>query len=83
VIFAAKTLCAAFQRVFIVISVYFVIDSVRKPLDTPSYVRLRDYHHVTKFAFLMPSKGYFYPFVLSYLILAFSTSLVAKPLLIC
>jgi uncharacterized membrane protein len=34
--FAAITLCVASQRVFIV--VYFVIDSVRKLLDTPSYV---------------------------------------------
>jgi hypothetical protein len=34
--FDAITLCVAFQRVFIV--VYFVIDSVRKLLDTPSYV---------------------------------------------
>jgi hypothetical protein len=32
--FAAITLCVASQRVFIV---YFVIDSVRKLLDTPSY----------------------------------------------
>jgi hypothetical protein len=36
--FAAITLCVAFQRVFIVVSVYFIIDSVRKLLDTPSYV---------------------------------------------
>jgi hypothetical protein len=35
--FAAITLCVAFQRVFIVAVVYFVIDSVRKLLDTPSY----------------------------------------------
>jgi hypothetical protein len=34
---AAITLCVASQRVFIVVSVYFVIDSVRKLLDTPSY----------------------------------------------
>jgi hypothetical protein len=34
--FAAITLCVASQRVFIVV-VYFVIDSVRKLLDTPSY----------------------------------------------
>jgi hypothetical protein len=34
--FAAISLCVASQRVFIV--VYFVIDSVRKLLDTPSYV---------------------------------------------
>jgi hypothetical protein len=30
------TLCVA-SRVFIVVSVYFVIDSVRELLDTPSY----------------------------------------------
>jgi hypothetical protein len=42
--FAAITLCVASQRVFIVfvvvvvvVVVYFVIDSVRKILDTPSY----------------------------------------------
>jgi hypothetical protein len=34
--FAVITLCAVSQRVFIV---YFVIDSVRKLLDTPSYVQ--------------------------------------------
>jgi hypothetical protein len=34
--FAAITICVASQRVFIVV-VYFVIDSVRKLLDTPSY----------------------------------------------
>jgi hypothetical protein len=36
--FAAITLCVASQRVFIVVSVYFVIDSVRKLLETPSYI---------------------------------------------
>jgi hypothetical protein len=35
--FAAITLCITSQRVLIVV-VYFVIDSVRKLLDTPSYV---------------------------------------------
>jgi len=35
--FAYKTLCVASQRVFIVVSVYFVIDSVQILLDTPSY----------------------------------------------
>jgi hypothetical protein len=35
--FVAITLCVASQRVFIVISVYFVMDSVRKLLDPPSY----------------------------------------------
>jgi hypothetical protein len=34
--FAAITVCVASQRVFIVVIVYFVIDSVRKLLDTPS-----------------------------------------------
>jgi hypothetical protein len=35
--FAAITLYVSCQRVFIAVSVYFVIDSVRKLLDTPSY----------------------------------------------
>jgi len=30
-------LCVASQRVFIAAAVYFVMDSVRKLLDTPSY----------------------------------------------
>jgi uncharacterized membrane protein len=34
--FAAITVCIASQRVFIIV-VYFVIDSVRKILDTLSY----------------------------------------------
>jgi hypothetical protein len=34
--FVAITLCVASQRVFIIV-VYFVIDSVRKLLDSPSY----------------------------------------------
>jgi hypothetical protein len=37
--FAAITLCLASQRVFIVVNIYFVIHSVRKLLDTPSYTR--------------------------------------------
>jgi hypothetical protein len=36
--FAAITLCVASQRVFVVVSVYFFIDSVRKLLYTPSYI---------------------------------------------
>jgi hypothetical protein len=40
VTFVAIILCVASQRVFIVV-VYFVIDSVRKLLDTPSYLLLR------------------------------------------
>jgi hypothetical protein len=38
--FVVITLCVASQRVFIVVSVYFIIDSVRKLLDTPSYFRI-------------------------------------------
>jgi hypothetical protein len=38
---AAITLCVVSQRVFIVVSVYFVIDSIRKLLDTPSYVTVK------------------------------------------
>jgi hypothetical protein len=38
--FAAITLCVASQRVVPKVSVYFVIDSVRKLLDTPSYLIL-------------------------------------------
>jgi hypothetical protein len=36
--FADITLYVALQRVFVIVSVYFVIDSVRKRLDTPSYI---------------------------------------------
>jgi hypothetical protein len=35
--FTAITLCVASQRVFIVVSIYFVTESVRKLLDTPPY----------------------------------------------
>jgi hypothetical protein len=37
VIFAAITLCVAFQRVISKVRIYFVIDSVRRLLDTASY----------------------------------------------
>jgi hypothetical protein len=36
--FATMTLCVTSQRVFIFVSIYFIIDSVRKLLDTPSYI---------------------------------------------
>jgi hypothetical protein len=36
--FAAITLCDACQRVFIAVRMYFFIDSVRKLLDTTSYI---------------------------------------------
>jgi hypothetical protein len=35
--FCRIILCVASQRVFTVVSVYFIIDCVRKLLDTPSY----------------------------------------------
>jgi len=35
--FVAMTLRVASQGVFIFVSIYFLIDSVRKLLDTPSY----------------------------------------------
>jgi hypothetical protein len=38
--FAAITLCVASQRMFIVVIVYFVIGSVRKLLDTQSYIEI-------------------------------------------
>jgi hypothetical protein len=40
--FAAVTLYVVSQRVFIVVSVDLVIDSVRKRLDTPSYINTFD-----------------------------------------
>jgi hypothetical protein len=50
--FAAITLCVASQRVFVVFVlvvvvdvVYFVIDSVRKLLDIPSYERMELKYH--------------------------------------
>jgi len=55
--FAAITLCVASQRVFVVVVVvYFVIDSVRKLLDTLSYVLTNinskqiHFPHVSKFS---------------------------------
>jgi hypothetical protein len=38
--FDSITLCVTSQRMFIVAGVYFVIDSVRKLLDTSSYMGL-------------------------------------------
>jgi len=35
--FAVITLCVASQGVFVVVFIYFIIDSVRKLLDTLSY----------------------------------------------
>jgi hypothetical protein len=50
--FAAITLCVVSQRVFIiVVVVYFVIDSVRKLSDTPSYLHFF-YNKCNSFFFL-------------------------------
>jgi hypothetical protein len=54
---ATITLCVASQRVFVVVVVvvvvvYFVIDSVRKVLDTPSYISYATQpalHHLHEF----------------------------------
>jgi len=43
--FAAITLYVASQRVFIIVSIYFIIDSVRKILDAPSYMLYRYFLH--------------------------------------
>jgi hypothetical protein len=46
--FAIITLCVASQPVSIVVNVYFVIDSVRKLLDTLSYCYMHVSHkHVS------------------------------------
>jgi hypothetical protein len=47
--FAAITLCVASQRVIIVLIVYFVIDSVRKLLDTPSYDIFSIWRNISKY----------------------------------
>jgi hypothetical protein len=39
--FAAITLCVASQRVFVVVSIYFVSGSVRKILDIPSCIQIQ------------------------------------------
>jgi hypothetical protein len=42
--FSAITVCVASQPVSFVVAVYFVIDLVRKFLDTPSYNAQRSTH---------------------------------------
>jgi hypothetical protein len=49
--FTAITLCVASQRVFVVVVVvvvYFVINSVRKLLDTPSYIGIQMHLHAPR-----------------------------------
>jgi hypothetical protein len=52
--FAAIILYVASQRMFIVVSIYFLIDSVRKLLDTPSYV-----YHTLSHPYMLSPVGMF------------------------
>jgi hypothetical protein len=52
--FAAITLCVASQRVIAKVSVYFVTDSVRKLLDTLSYMEMNGQFHAP--AALLPGE---------------------------
>jgi hypothetical protein len=54
--FAAITLYIASQRVFIVVVVYFVIDSVRKLLDIPSYFFKVPTNSVGKYSYMLAFK---------------------------
>jgi ubiquitin C-terminal hydrolase len=45
---AAVTLCVASQRMFIVVSRYVVIESVRKRLDTPMYLHIHMSHDIIR-----------------------------------
>jgi hypothetical protein len=60
--FAAITLCVASERVFIVVSLYFVIDSVRKLLDTPSYDKCSMFvvKHLSMYVYL----GQLFPYLM-------------------
>jgi hypothetical protein len=49
--FAAITLCVASKRVFIVVSVYFVIDSDRKLSDTHSHMSCKEMGLLTRLHF--------------------------------
>jgi hypothetical protein len=60
--FAAITLCVASQRAVPKVGVYFVIDSVLKLLDTPSYIT---WSHLLQ---MFPCFSYFIFFVISYII---------------
>jgi hypothetical protein len=55
--FANITLCVASQQVSIFVRVYFVIDSVRKLLDTPSYSVLKQLRVCRKYGHVVNVKG--------------------------
>jgi hypothetical protein len=61
--FAAITPCVASRPVFIVVFVYFVIDSVRKLLDTPSQISTSIYTPFHDFLTDIPHSSYFYHFL--------------------
>jgi hypothetical protein len=58
---AAVTLCVASQRVIQKVSVYFVIDSVRKLFDTPSYISPRHCCNYFTFCELYLKSRYIFP----------------------
>jgi hypothetical protein len=60
--FAAITPCVASQRVFIVVSVYFVVDSVRKLLDTLVYFCNIKFLHIRHMFLLLIHKRLNEPF---------------------
>jgi hypothetical protein len=47
--FTAITLCLVSEHVFLVVSIYFVMDSVRKLLDAPSYLFMSSCSSVSYF----------------------------------
>jgi hypothetical protein len=53
--FCCRNPLVASQRVFVVVSVYFVIDSVRELLDTPSYSKTHEVYHYVIFCIPRPS----------------------------
>jgi hypothetical protein len=64
--FAAIILCVASQRVFIIIVVYFVINSVRKLLDTPTSALVRLLLHVQQFCSMLKKAEDFFGFKFCY-----------------
>jgi hypothetical protein len=55
--FATITLCIASQRVIQKVSMYFVIDSVRKLLNIPSYVKSRDSSNGKELGYGLDDRG--------------------------
>jgi len=59
--FAVTTLCFASQRAFIIVVVYFAIDSVRKILNTPSYTSTPHYAFMAWCSVKAQGQLYLYP----------------------